>query len=168
MVAMARLKSEQLEPSLIKLSGMLRYMLYKTDESKVPINSEIEYLKSYIDLQRLRFDESIAITENISDDGSVSDIEPMLLIPFVENGFKHGSTSIENPALDIFLEIKNKVLTFKTCNRYNKNVQEVKDDSSGIGLVNVRRRLQLLYANCHTMQIDDQNNWFCVTITIKF
>lgn len=168
MVAMARLKSEQLELSLIKLSGILRYMLYKTDESKVTISTEIEYLKSYIDLQRLRFDESIAITENIADDGSVADIEPMLLIPFVENGFKHGSTSIEDPALDISLEIKNKVLTFKTCNRYNKNTQEVKDDSSGIGLVNVRRRLQLLYTDCHTMHIDDKNNWFCVTITIRF
>ena len=168
MVAMARLKSEQLEPSLIKLSGILRYMLYKTDESKVPISTEIEYLKSYIDLQRLRFDGSIAITQKIADDGSVNTIEPMLLIPFVENGFKHGSTYINNPALDIYLEIKNKLLTFKTCNRYSKDAEEVKDDSSGIGLTNVRRRLELLYANCHTLKIDDKNDWFCVTITIKF
>lgn len=168
MVAMARLKSEGLEPSLIKLSGMLRYMLYKTDESKVPMSTEIEYLKSYIDLQRLRFDGSIAITQKIEDDGSVNTIEPMLLIPFVENGFKHGSTYINNPALDMYLEIKNKLLTFKTCNRYSKDAEEVKDDSSGIGLANVRRRLQLLYADCHTMKIDDKNDWFCVTVTIQF
>ncbi len=168
MVAMARLKSEQLEPSLIKLSGMLRYMLYKTDESKVPINTEIEYLKSYIDLQRLRFDGSIAITQKIEDDGSVFTIEPMLLIPFVENGFKHGSTYINDPALDIYLEIKKGLLTFRTCNRYSKDAEEVKDDSSGIGLANVRRRLELLYGDCHTMKIDDKNDWFCVTITIKF
>jgi two-component system, LytTR family, sensor kinase len=168
MVAMARLKSEQLEPSLIKLSGILRYMLYKTDESKVPMSIEIEYLKSYIDLQRLRFDGSIAITQKIQDDGSVDTIEPMLLIPFVENGFKHGSTYIDNPAMDIFLGIKNRLLTFKTCNRYSKDVQEVKDDSSGIGLANVRRRLELLYANCHTIKIDDKNDWFCVTITMRF
>jgi two-component system, LytTR family, sensor kinase len=168
MVAMARLKSEQLEPSLIKLSGMLRYMLYKTDESKVPMSTEVEYLKSYIDLQRLRFEDSIAITQKIEDDGSVNTIEPMLLIPFVENGFKHGSTHITDPALDIFLEIKNKLLTFKTCNRYSNNGEELKDDSSGIGLANVRRRLELLYADCHTMKIDDKNDWFCVTVTIRF
>src|SRR5205085_9613351 len=90
MVALARKKSDILEPSLIKLSALLRYMLYETDE-KVPLKKEIEYLQSYIDLQRQRFGNTVHIRTSMQEEEQHYEIEPMLLIPFVENAFKHGT-----------------------------------------------------------------------------
>jgi sensor histidine kinase YesM len=91
MVALARKKSEQLEPSLIKLSSLMRYMLYETDEDKVPLEKEAEYLQSYIDLQQQRFGKKLTVNTEIDIQYAGYEIEPMLLIPFVENAFKHGT-----------------------------------------------------------------------------
>ena len=120
MVALARKKSDQLEPSLIKLSSLLRYMLYETDEEKVSLQKEIEYLQSYIDLQQQRFGKNVQINACINEtDGNYS-IEPMLLIPFVENAFKHGTGMIENAFIDIKLKAKNGMLNCTITNKFNK------------------------------------------------
>ncbi|MDQ6812198.1 MAG: histidine kinase, partial [Bacteroidota bacterium] len=96
MVSLARKKSDQLEPSLFKLSSLLRYMLYETDEEKVLLEREVEYLQSYIDLQLQRFGSKVKVNLTMDDfDGSYF-IEPMLLIPFVENAFKHGTGFKQN------------------------------------------------------------------------
>ena len=93
MVAMARLKSDQLEPSLIRLSGLMRYMLYESDEASVTLLRETEYVNSYIELQKIRYAKSLCIHVDM-DPGDNQLIEPMLLIPFIENAFKHGTGSI--------------------------------------------------------------------------
>src|SRR5688572_1204995 len=110
MVALARKKSDALEPSLIKLSSLLRYMLYETDEEKVLVEKEVEYLQSYIDLQKQRFGRNIKIDVNFAQlEGSYT-IEPMLLIPFVENAFKHGSGMITNAEIDVHLAVNDGIL----------------------------------------------------------
>jgi hypothetical protein len=165
MVALARKKSEMLEPSLIKLSSLLRYMLYETEE-KVPLQKEIEYLESYIDLQSQRFGKNVTIKTSIKKAETHLEIEPMLLIPFVENAFKHGTGLIENAEIDIDLRTENKLLYFIVRNKFNDGSSEVKDKSSGIGLVNVQRRLDLLYANKHSLLITKHENWFVVSLQI--
>jgi sensor histidine kinase YesM len=168
MVALARLRSDRLEPSLIKLSEFMRYMLYESDEDKVLLEKEIEYVNSYIDLQKLRFGQDFPITVELDDfqyDAHL--IEPMLLIPFIENAFKHGAGLLHQPELIVTLHIKDDTLNFSVKNRYNPESVEIKDKTSGIGLVNVRRRLNLLYRNRHHLDITQDNGWFIVTLQLK-
>ncbi len=167
MVALARKRSDQLETSLIKLSSLMRYMLYETDEQKVPLEKEVEYLQSYIDLQQQRFGKNVAIRTCFKEtDGNYS-IEPMLLIPFVENAFKHGTGLIENAEIDIELKVKNDILYFTVRNKYNHQSEEQKDKTSGIGLSNVERRLNLLYGKNHTLLINKKEGWFTVSLQLN-
>lgn len=167
MVALARKKSDLLEPSLIKLSSLMRYMLYDVDGEKVSLDKEIEYLESYIDLQKQRVSKQVAIhTDFTAVDRSLT-IEPMLLIPFVENAFKHGTGFIENAAIEIVLRTANHHLEFSVRNRFREDEQEIKDNTSGIGLTNVRRRLNLLYGKSHTLTVDTRDDWFNVLLTIN-
>jgi two-component system, LytTR family, sensor kinase len=167
MVALARKKSDALEPSLIKLSQLLRYMLYETDEDKVSLEKEVEYLQSYIDLQKQRFGKNVIINARFELKESVYSIEPMLLVPFVENAFKHGTGLIPDAEIDIHLAIQNNVLTFSVRNRYKEKEIETKDKTSGIGLNNVKRRLDLLYHDNHTLRIDKKDGWFVVVLQLN-
>jgi len=167
MVALARKKSDDLEPSLIKLSSLLRYMLYETDEDKVLLEKEIEYLQSYIDLQRQRFGKKIKIIANFPEIENSYSIEPMLLIPFVENAFKHGTGMITDAQIDINLLIEDGKLQFSVRNRSGFLIDEPKDKTSGIGLNNVKRRLNLLYGKSHLLEINNQDGWFTVFLQLN-
>jgi two-component system LytT family sensor kinase len=167
MVALARKKSDLLEPSLIKLSSLLRYMLYETDGDKVLLEKETEYLKSYIELQSQRFGRNVDIQSRFEPvtDGFV--IEPMLLIPFVENAFKHGTGLVPQAQIDILLKLDNGQLNFCVRNRYNETMDWEKDKTSGIGLTNVKRRLNLLYPNSHSLEISKEEGWYSVLLKLN-
>jgi LytS/YehU family sensor histidine kinase len=167
MVALARKKSEQLEPSLIKLSSLMRYMLYETDEQKVALDKEVEYLESYIDLQKQRFGKNVNIQTCFSEISGNYGIEPMLLIPFVENAFKHGTGLIPDAEIDIELKAKNHILYFSVRNKYSAEKEEQKDQTAGIGLTNVERRLNLLYGKNHTLLITKKDGWFTVSLQLN-
>jgi len=167
MVALARKHSEQLEPSLIKLSSLMRYMLYETDEAKVPLEKEVEYLHSYIDLQQQRFGKKLTVKVDIDIQDCCYEIEPMLLIPFIENAFKHGTGMIEEPIISVQLKADAGLLQLTVQNKFNGKTAEVKDKASGIGLNNVQRRLNLLYGKNHTLQITDKNGWFVTSLQLK-
>lgn len=159
LVSMARHKSDRLEPALMKLSGLMRYMLYESDEQKVRLATEIDYLVSYIELQRLRFEEDVTIRTHLDYKGGTLDIEPMLLIPFVENAFKHGVAVSEKAFITIDLHVRQEVLYFKVTNSYEDNDQP-KDKDSGIGLDNLSSRLKLLYPGRHELMIERKNGIF--------
>jgi len=176
MVALARKKSDSLEPSLIKLSALLRYMLYET-EQKVSLQKEVEYLQSYIDLQQQRFGNNVNIKSCMQKIDKSYEIEPMLLIPFVENAFKHGTSFLTKVPgsdlvlynvgeIDIALTAEKNDLRFVVKNRYNENPAETKDKTSGIGLTNVNRRLDLLYRNRHSLRIEKKDGWFIASLQI--
>ncbi len=167
MVALARKKSDLLEPSLIKLSSLLRYMLYETDEDKVLLEKEIDYLQSYIDLQHQRFGNKVKVIVCMSDFDASYFIEPMLLIPFVENAFKHGTGLPQPSEINIELKAHDNLLQFVVSNSYQHNSFEIKDKTSGIGLQNVKRRLNLLYPNRHDLQIDDKDNRYVVSLKLN-
>lgn len=166
MVALARKKSDQLEPSLIKLSSLMRYMLYETEEEKVSLEKETEYLQSYIDLQQQRFGKKVVINVTMKPVDKAYFIEPMLLIPFVENAFKHGTGMIDHAQIDIELSAEKNNLQFKVQNKYNPSSEEIKDKASGIGLVNVERRLDLLYNGDHRLSIRREDHLFIVSLQI--
>ncbi|MFY7839138.1 MAG: sensor histidine kinase [Lacibacter sp.] len=168
MVALARKKSDILEPSLIKLSSLLRYMLYETDEDKVLLDKEVDYLQSYIDLQRLRFGKNVQINTELQQTAIAYTIEPMLLIPFVENAFKHGVGMIEDAQIDVNLKVEKDQLYFSVRNKFSADSEnEPKDKTSGIGLSNVKRRLNLLYHQNHSLMIDKRDGWFTVSLQLK-
>ncbi|MCW3089654.1 MAG: signal transduction histidine kinase, LytS [Ferruginibacter sp.] len=166
MVALARKQSDQLEPSLIKLSSLMRYMLYETGEEKVSLEKETEYLQSYIDLQQQRFGKKVIIHTSMLPGDKMYFIEPMLLIPFVENAFKHGTGMIDHAQINISLAAEKNNLLFEVQNKYNPTSEEIKDTASGIGLSNVQRRLELLYNGQHSLLIRKNDHLFTITLQI--
>jgi two-component system LytT family sensor kinase len=164
-VAMVRIKSEELEPTVIKLSALLQYMLYETDEEKVLLKNEVEYLQSYIDLQQMRFSSKLNMNVQFDVKDEWHAIEPMLLIPFIENAFKHGNGMLQHPEIHISLKVENNLLDFQVKNKY-ADTEGSKDKTSGIGLANVKRRLALLYENKHLLRIDKTDGWFIVSLQI--
>ncbi|MDN5286142.1 MAG: Histidine kinase [Mucilaginibacter sp.] len=168
LVSMARKKSELMEPSLISLSQLMRYMLYDSDGDRISLDKEIEYLKNYINLQLLRFGDSLRLNLFLSGSFEGYHIEPMLLIPFVENAFKHGIAMIEDPIIDVAINVDENTRTLKlmVMNNISKG-ETVKDKNSGIGLTNVRRRLELLYPENHHISIEQRDSAFIVNLEIN-
>ena len=163
--AMVRLKSDELEPTIHKLSSLMQYMLYETDEEKVLLQSEIENLQNYIDLQQQRFSDKLKLHVSLNVKENWHAIEPMLLIPFVENAFKHGTGIVQNPVIEIDLKAENDKLYFIVRNKFS-DTETTKDKTSGIGLVNVKRRLELLYNNKHHFTINKRDNWFTASLEL--
>jgi sensor histidine kinase YesM len=165
LVSLARKKSDLLEPSLLKLSGLLQYMLYESDDEKISIHKEIDYLDNYVELQKLRFGDDIKISffKEVQPD-SFLEVVPMILIPFVENAFKHGVGMIKDPEINIRLAITGNLLNFSVRNKFNPGREE-KDKSSGIGLINVKRRLDLLYPDSR-LEIYHGDHMHTVTLSI--
>jgi two-component system LytT family sensor kinase len=151
LVAMARKKSDNLEPMLIHLSELLRYMIYETDNKRVGLQTESDYLQSYIHLQSIRSNGiELDVRINIPEHTNLQ-IEPMLLIAFVENAFKHGIDGIDAPFIKVDLSVVGNVLHFIVVNKFRNGSTVNKDHAHGVGLANVQRRLNLLYAGRHAL-----------------
>lgn len=168
LVSLARKKSNKLETSLLMLSDLMRYMLYEFDEKKILLLTEINYLKSYIALQNLRFGDEISVIDNIN----ISDyllnqyyVQPMLLIPFVENAFKHG-IDVDDPLIEINLNIHEARLQFTVKNKFSYLTIKSSNESGGIGLDNVRSRLSLLYPQKYTLVISENDFLFTAELTL--
>jgi two-component system, LytTR family, sensor kinase len=159
-VFLIRSKSNKAEKVTLELSELIRYMLYESENRHVSLEKEIQYLNNYIELQKMRFGEDVAITVNINGDFSNKLIEPMLLIPFVENAFKHGVGYLENPTIDIFIKVGEKNFEFVVRNQIGPETKEQKDSNSGIELKNVKRRIELLYPDLHNLEIVEKNGYF--------
>ena len=159
--------NDDLADGISKLSGMMRYMIYESNEEKVPLKKEIEYLEDCIQLNKLRYADKEAIVKfgyPSETDGIF--IAPMLFIPFVENAFKHGVAIGQSSNIDILLSINNSELTFTCANADHSHVQKMNGDSSGVGLDNVKRRLQLLYPGKHQLKITKSDDRYKVELKI--
>ena len=167
LVALARKKSDLLEPSLLKFSSLMRYMLYDADEDKVGLEKEIDYLQSYIDLQQQRFGKNVVVKADINQYDDNYELEPMLLIPFVENAFKHGTGIIDDAQITIFLKAEKGILYFQVQNKYDPSSVEIRDKTSGICLANVRRRLNLLYGDKQQLLISRKESWFSISLQLN-
>jgi two-component system LytT family sensor kinase len=162
--------AERTSEGVQRLGDMMRFMLQENMQEKIAVVREIEYLNNYISLQRLRTDpiQSIKIESQIDDHPQLQQIAPMLLIPFVENAFKHGISFREPSHIKIALEIKDKTLNFDVYNsKHIKMQNDPEKDSSGIGLDNVKQRLLLLYPKRHELIIRETGKEFFVHLTIQ-
>ncbi|MEL7123582.1 MAG: sensor histidine kinase [Bacteroidota bacterium] len=165
--ALSLLRSELTSEVVLKLSDMLRYMLYHTNSQQVLLKDEIHYIKNFIDLYTLKEDAPLQIKTSFKDIDPNLKIAPMVLIPFVENAFKHSKIEdTKNSWLQIGLQAKAKILSFNISNSIPKNNFK-KDGTGGIGLVNVKRRLELQYPNKHLLSIDKTASVFHVTLKLE-
>lgn len=165
-VYLIRSKSELAEPVTHKLSELMRYILYESDKSLVALEKEIAYLESYIALQKIRFEEDVDIQFKIDGAPTGQIIEPMILIPFVENAFKHGVGMVLNPIIDIDLKILDNHLFFSVKNKIGTETKSDKDGTSGIGLRNLKRRLELLYPNAHALEISQKDGFYFIELNL--
>jgi len=158
--------NDSLADGISKLSGMMRYMIYESNEEKVPLKKEIEYLQDCIALNKLRYADNEAMVRfdfPQAVEGVV--IAPMLFIPFVENAFKHGVAIGKSSAIDISITIANKQLMFN-CSNMIYSVKKMEQEKGGIGLENVKRRLELVYPGKHRLVINTDNNKYIVDLAI--
>ncbi|MCP3928464.1 MAG: histidine kinase [Bacteroidetes bacterium] len=162
------LDADEKTPELIlKLSETMRYMLYESNENFVPLQKELEFLHNYIELQRLRSQEKYRISFQTIGEIKDQKVAPLLFIPFVENGFKHGiKGDVDSAFLNILLKIRDQDLTFKVENNKGTVDQIQNDNSNGIGLKNVQRRLELLYQDKYELNIVDGINNFSVELRL--
>ncbi|MFD1141754.1 sensor histidine kinase [Larkinella insperata] len=167
-------KSEQSPAVVMKLSQLLSYMLYDCNASEVPLEKEITFLKNYIGLEQLRYGARLEVSMNFHGDLQSKQIAPLLLIPFLENAFKHGtSEQLEQAWIFLDLAVEDNVLTFKLVNSRDADAETLKSQSAGaasvggIGLQNVRKRLELLYPQQYELQIQPEEETFLVDLALR-
>jgi two-component system, LytTR family, sensor kinase len=151
---------------LNKLSDIMRFMLYETKSEQIPLQKEWAYLEKYIELQKIRMSNPDAVLYRL--DGNVENvtIAPMIFIPFVENAFKYAEGIKENQTININISIKNDIISFLCENKYKTNAF-VKNEFGGLGNDLIVKRLELLYADRHTLEIKDENEIYQIKLTIK-
>ncbi|MBV6880104.1 histidine kinase [Epilithonimonas ginsengisoli] len=162
--SLAREKSDKTADVILKLSSLLRFMLYETKEKFIPISKEIQFMNTYLEIQKIRFDERLKIEFRNTFTDNQELVLPLILLPFLENAFKHGaSESTDDKFININLEIDNNILNYSVINSFEKNDNE---KSKGIGLINVERQLKLVY-NDFRLQTESENNIFTATLYIN-
>jgi two-component system LytT family sensor kinase len=161
--SLAHKHSAQTEHAIVKLSTIMRYMIYESNEDKVQLQQELQYLQDYIDIQRLRLPAGIQVGYTVSGSSAGLGIEPMLLIPFVENAFKHGISYAEHSFIDIAVTIERNIVRLLV---KNSLFRERVSEKGGIGLQNVLKRLELLYDNNHEIAITETDNQFIADLKI--
>jgi two-component system LytT family sensor kinase len=156
-------QSEEAPEALLKLSELLRYMLRESDDPYVPLANEIDYLNNVIDLQKIGQKGNSHINFEVVGKLDQQKIAPLILINFIENAFKHGVFKNSADPIQILIDIDGRAFHLHLRNKVNT---AKKDRTGGIGLVNVQRRLALIYPNRHELLIDRQNDTFIVDLKI--
>ena len=161
-------KSDKAPETVLRLSELLDFMLYDCNASKINLDKELHIVKSYIDLEELRYNDSVYIQFDITGETTKIEIAPLLILPFVENCFKHGiSEQTDKSWIKISLDVNDNLLTLLAENsRSNKSQEENNGYKEGIGIENVRRRLQLLYPGKHKLEIKKDNHIHSVKLEL--
>lgn len=150
---------------ILKLSSLLSYMLYDCRSEEVRLEKEIEIMKNYIDLEKERYGNKIEISWSVEGDVKGKFIAPLLMLPFLENAFKHGaSEQIEKPWLGVDISLTQEVLRCKIANSKNEYGAH---SSNGIGISNVKKRLQFIYPGNYDLKINDEGSFYVISMLIK-
>lgn len=156
---------ERASEAIVRLSDIMRYMLYESQQRKVPLTKELEYLNNLIKLQELRLTKKDFIEFKVKGNPDNKFIPALLFVPFIENAIKHGDKKVDSPGIIVNLNIESSSLHFKIKNHINFNQQ--KDQTGGIGLNNVKRRLEILYPKKHSLKIIENDKIFQVDLEIN-
>ena len=163
--ALARKKSDNTADVVMKLSKLLRFMLYESRKEHIPISDELRLLDDYIELEKIRYNERLTVNYFKKIDDPLQQIAPLLLLPFVENAFKHGAGEARfNSFIHIDIKLDRGILDFSVENSKENNGQQ--GVTENIGLSNVRRQLELMYKE-HNLQVDNGEDRFHVSLTVN-
>ncbi len=163
---LTRQKSDKAEDAVVKLSQLLRYMIYQTNQERVPLSQEISHLQHYIDLQKMRLNDKDNVTFICEGAIEKYQIEPLLFIPFVENAFKYGLHSQHKSEIMVGMRVSENSLLFFAQNPIFEN-NLPKEGESGVGIQNVKRRLALHYPHRHVLQIEHKQTIFRVELLLQ-
>lgn len=159
-------RSEHAADAVVKLSSIMRYVISEAAQSTVPLHKEIKYVSNYIELQRLRLAKNIKLDFNVAIEASEKQITPLILLPFIENAFKHGVSMEEACEINISIAVERDTLTLKVTNKKIK-VNSTEKPESGMGIENTMKRLQLVYPGRHSIRMDDNDKFFAVELNIQ-
>jgi len=158
-------KSNEASQVVLKLSDLMSYMIYETKNDKVLLSKELKYLNDYIELEKLRYGDYLSVDVKLEGKIDTQLVAPLIFVPFIENAFKHGvAKGAKNNSITIYFNVKQNQIEFICNNDINKKTNL---PASGIGLSNVKRRLELLYANSHQLSITNNENRFIVHLKLN-
>jgi LytS/YehU family sensor histidine kinase len=158
-------KSEKAPDVILKLSDIMRYVIYEGDEERVQLKKEIEYLEKYIEIHKIRFQKKVDITFDKQVENDLVHIAPLLLVTLVENAFKHGVEQLsDNAFLKIGLRAREKELEFTVKNNFKEKDKKAK---SGIGLKNLRKRLHFIYPEKHELVLEKKDSVFTAVLKLR-
>jgi LytS/YehU family sensor histidine kinase len=161
-------KSDKAPEVVLQLSNLLEYSLYSGKETEVELRDELKLLSGYIDLEKLRFGNRLKIKTVICENVDGLLIAPLLLLPFVENSFKHGaSKDLKSPFIELTVDVNNNQLLFRIINSYRNETGKFEGYKERIGLKNVKRRLELLYPKRHYLEINQKEDIFEVDLKLE-
>lgn len=162
--SLAHEKSPKTEVAILKLSEMLRYMLYESPEEKADLAKEVTYISNYIELQRMRLSDKIKIQYEVNGNPQGLHIAPFLLITFIENAFKHGVSYARPGKINIQIRIVEKTLTLRVENPFSETDNFT---NKGLGIKNTERRLELLYPGKYLLQTEKNGNQYLVNLKLE-
>ncbi|HVM88425.1 MAG TPA: sensor histidine kinase [Puia sp.] len=165
--ALAEARSEKTGPAVMKLSSIMRYILTESKNDVVPLEKEIEFTSNYIEMQKMRLTNKSKVDFVINGDPIGKKISPLLFLPFVENAFKYGVSTREESPICIQLNIGNDNLNFKVKNNKHLSSLLKPAETTGIGIGNIKRRLELLYHNRYKLNLNDDHNTYTVNLNIS-
>lgn len=163
--ALVDIDPERAKTTIVELSKMMRHILYEGSKKLIPLTREVEFLNLYVQLMRLRYTRKVHINVDVPPQLPELKLPPLMLIIFVENAFKHGISYREESFIDIKVRVENKRLLFSCCNSKPTQVQRT-NEKGGMGLQNVRQRLELLYDDDYTLDISDGEKTYEVKLDI--
>jgi two-component system, LytTR family, sensor kinase len=164
--SLVQLNLDDGQKAILQLSKLMRYLLYETDQDVKPLSHEIDFMKNYIELMKLRLSEKVALSVNFPDEFDDIDIPPLLFLPFIENAFKHGISYRKPSFINILMQVDGQRLHFECTNSIGIRGEELFKPGSGIGLENVKKRLVLLFPGKHGIDIQSTNETFKVILNI--
>ncbi len=148
---------------IVEFSNLMRYLLYETNSPLIPLSKEMQFLRNYMELMRIRYTENVRIDLSLPDDTGDVKVPPLLFISFVENAFKHGMQRREEAWIDIRLQVAGGKVSFECA---NSSFGQGVDQCHGIGLENIRKRLELIYGGHYKLDIGETDEAFHVTLTV--
>ena len=161
--ALVDIDPEKAKSTILELSKMMRFVLYEGNKTVVPLEREISFLQNYITLMKLRYTDKVRIQVDVAQTLPNKDVPPLIFITFVENAFKHGVSYRQESFIDIAINIDNDTLVF-TCN--NSRIPQEEEKHGGVGLANVRQRLDLIYGLNYELDINDDPQTYSVKLTL--
>jgi hypothetical protein len=162
------INAEDSQKAVLKLSKLMRYLLYESEHGNTRLSNEVDFMNNYIDLMKLRMSEKVSLKISFPSKYEDINVPPLLFIPFIENAFKHGISYRGKSFIDVSMEATKNSISFRCANSLAPAKEETGNSDSGIGLENVRKRLALLFPGKHNLKINKSEDTFEVFLFVNF